>query len=85
MERYCSTGQSPQRAVAPIEVEEKEVKYLQEWKPPRQGNGGKKRSFLRRVLDMRVDTQLLSETDAALQAEMPIFENFLLTTQKQDE
>ena len=24
MERYCSTGQSPQRAVAPTEKEEKE-------------------------------------------------------------
>ena len=28
MERYCSTGQSPQRAVAPAEVEETIVKLI---------------------------------------------------------
>jgi hypothetical protein len=27
MKRYCSTGQSPQRAVAPIEEEEEEEKF----------------------------------------------------------
>jgi len=25
MERYCSTGQSPQRAVAPVEEEQEEL------------------------------------------------------------
>ena len=28
MERYCSTGQSLQRAVAPTEEEEEEEKYI---------------------------------------------------------
>jgi len=28
MERYCSTGQSPQRAVAPTEGEEEELKIM---------------------------------------------------------
>jgi hypothetical protein len=28
MERYCSTGQSPQRAVAPMEEEEEEKRNL---------------------------------------------------------
>jgi len=28
MERYCSTGQSPQRAVAPIEEKEEEEMYI---------------------------------------------------------
>jgi hypothetical protein len=27
MERYCSTGQSPQKAVAPTEEEEEEEEY----------------------------------------------------------
>jgi hypothetical protein len=30
MERYCSTGQSPQRAVAPTEEEEKEEEEEEE-------------------------------------------------------
>jgi hypothetical protein len=30
MERYCSTGQSPQRAVAPTEEEEEEEKEEEE-------------------------------------------------------
>jgi hypothetical protein len=28
IERYCSTGQSPQRAVAPTEEEEEEIVYI---------------------------------------------------------
>ena len=32
MERYCSTGQSPQRAVAPKEEEEEEFISLKNWK-----------------------------------------------------
>jgi hypothetical protein len=34
MERYCSTGQSPQWAVAPTEEEEEELKYSEGCKAP---------------------------------------------------
>jgi hypothetical protein len=54
MERYCSTGQSPQRAVAPTEEEEEEEEEG--------GGGGEEEGEEKGVEELKIKDKLLNYT-----------------------